>query len=548
MKKLRQKIIILLIILLTFINNYSFANNLLEVNLLWQNIVGGKSFERFNDIKETDDGGYIIVGHTNSYDYTNNFYGTYGDFDTLLIKYNATGKVEWTKSFGGEAFDTFSSVNVCRDGGFIVSGFTQSRYGNIGNINVKGEEGLIVKFDSRGNIEWEAIFGGSLFDRITNVIEVSDGYVAVGYSNSNDGNLSGLNKGEYDGVIVKLDRKGNIEWKKSFGGSRWDKFYSAIEVTGGYIIVGYSESNDKDLKDVKIKGQDGIIVKVSTNGDIVWAKSFGGDGDDEITSICKIDDGFIISGSTSSFNRDFDKLKYNGQLDAFISKLDFNANVKWTRTFGGSGQDVYKSLFYKKDFGIVAVGNTESNDGDLEYLNSGNKDALVVKYDLDGNLIWKKAFGKNGDDVFLSAVYSDFFGFIAVGYTTSKELNVNGNEDCLIVKFEEPRVKVSAVYFLEENKVIKKGETLKLNVNFVPVNATIKKIIWTSSNNNILTVDENGVIKARNVGEATITAKSVDGGYEAKCKIKVTQNYDKNKLPFIIWANKNIINKMHKNL
>ncbi|WDC84978.1 hypothetical protein PL321_05365 [Caloramator sp. mosi_1] len=453
MYKNRIKILTLVLFLLFHIQ--AFAINK-QSEYLWGNIIGGKSFERFNDIKQTDDLGFIVVGHTNSYDFSTNFYGTYGDFDALLLKYNESGNLEWIKKFGGEAFDTFNSVNVCKDGGFIVSGFTKSKYGDIGNGNVKDEDGLVVKFDSRGNIEWKTTFGGSRSERFTNAIPISNGYLVIGYSNSEDGDLSGLNKGEYDGIVIKLDREGNIEWKSSFGGSRWDKFYSAIEVTGGYIVVGYTESKDKDLKGLKILGQEGIIVKYDTDGKVLWSKSFGGDGDDDIFSICKIEDGFVIVGKTNSSDKDFESQRYYGNYDAFISRLDFNGNVKWTRTFGGSEEDVFTSLFNKNDYGLVVVGYTESKDGELEGLNSGNMDALTVKYDLDGNLIWKNVYGKDGDDIFSSAVYCDFYGFVAVGYTTSKQLNVKGNEDCLMTKFEEQRIKVSAIYFSENNKVLKR--------------------------------------------------------------------------------------------
>ncbi|SHE27817.1 MULTISPECIES: Ig-like domain-containing protein [Caloramator] len=528
--------LIVLVIYFVFINNNAIALNK-EPSVLWQSIDGGKSFERYNSIKRTNDSGFVVVGHTSSNDYETSL-NLYGGFDALLAKYNELGKLEWAKTFGGEAFETFNSVSLCRDGGFIVSGFTESQKGDLSGLNVKGEEALIIKYDYNGNVEWKMTYGGSMYDRFTNAIEVADGYIAVGYSNSLDGHLYSFNKGEYDGIIVKLDRTGKIIWEKTFGGSKWDKFFSVIGVSDGYIVSGYSGSKDNDLKNIKIKGgDDGILVKYNSNGQVMWIKNIGGSGDETIQSICNFNNGFIGVGYTTSADGDFYGLKNKGLTDAFIFRFDLNGNILWKNTFGGTGKDVFNSVMYEQDFGIVAVGYSQSNDGDLYNLNLGSQDALAVKYNINGNMEWKKTYGKGGDDVFFSAVYSDFLGFVAAGYTNSKDLNIKGNEDCLIVKYEEPRVKVKGIYLTEKQKVIKKGESYKLTVRFIPDDSTIKKVKWTSSNSNIVTVDENGVIKAKYIGEAVITAKSLDGGYEAKCKIIVKHNFDKKKLPFIIWAN-----------
>lgn len=260
--------------------------------------------------------------------------------------------------------------------------------------------------------------------------------------------------------------------------------------------------------------------------------------DEQINKIEILPDGFVVAGYTYSSDGDFEKVGIKGICDGFVSKFDFSGKVIWTKTFGGGDRDVFTSLAYKDEYGILVTGYSLSKDGELNKLNNGNSDAIVVKYNVDGDMEWKKVYGKGGEDVFLSVVPVDFLGCVLVGYTTSKDLDVKGNEDALILKYEEPRVKVTGIKLDSNYKVVNPGDSFKLNVKLIPENATIKKVKWISSNSSVVKVDTDGVVKALKVGEAVVKVKSLDGGFEAECKVRVKFNIDNNKLPFYyIWAN-----------
>jgi len=233
------------------------------------------------------------------------------------------------------------------------------------------------------NTEWAKTFGGSSDDLLLSVIAIDDGFVAVGCSYSNNGDLNGLNKGNLDSIIVKFDEDGDIIWAKTFGGSGMDEFCSVIAVDDGFIAVGYSNSNNGDLNGLNKGGYDAIIVKFDEDGDVIWVKTFGGSSDDHFYSVISVDDGFVAAGYSNSNNGDLNGLN-KGNVDAIIVKFDDDGDVIWAKTFGGSKEDIFGSII-AIDGGLVAVGISESNDKDLNGLSKGNVDAIIVKFTDDGN-------------------------------------------------------------------------------------------------------------------------------------------------------------------
>ncbi|MBM7560374.1 Ig-like domain-containing protein [Marinitoga litoralis] len=250
---------------------------------------------------------------------------------TESIVYSFTTKInQWQKTFGGSDLDSAHSIEQTTDGGFIVAGYTKSNDGDVtGNHGLYSYDYWIIKLDENGNLEWQKTFGGSDSDSAHSIEQTTDGgFIVAGYTKSNDGDVTG-NHGGADYWIIKLDSNGNLEWQKTFGGSNWDYAQSIEQTTdGGFIVAGYTWSNDGDVTgNHGLYSYDYWIIKLDENGNLEWQKTFGGSDSDSAHSIEQTTDGgFIVAGSTRSYDGDVTGDK--GDYDYWIIKLDESGNLK----------------------------------------------------------------------------------------------------------------------------------------------------------------------------------------------------------------------------
>ena len=445
-----------LIVMLAF-SVKGFAQN--EGDIVWKKHFGGSSGDYYNSVTAVSDG-IIAVGSS----YTTSFGN--GDWagvtcngwdDAIIVKYDNVGNVIWKKHFGGSDFNHYNSVTAVSDG-IIAVGYSGSfGTGDWADVTGNGDnDAIIVKYDNAGNVVWKKNFGGSGRDHYNSVIAVSDGIIAVGHSESlGTGDWAGITgKGNSDAIIVKYDSDGNIIWKKNFGGNGYDFYESITAAADGIIAVGYVYGGfgTGDWAGIAGKGgDDAIIVKYDTAGNIIWKKNFGGSSTDKYNSVTTVSDGIIAAGlshSTSFGTGDWEDVTENGGIDAIIVKYDNNGNVIWKKNFGGDDYDCYFSVTSVSN-NIIAVGfsyTTSFGTGDWEDVtgNGGESDATIVKYDSNGDVIWKKNFGGNSYDLY-SSVISVSDGIIVVG---NSDINIsggagdwvgvmgNGDYDATIVKYK----------------------------------------------------------------------------------------------------------------
>jgi hypothetical protein len=354
----------------------------------WFKIIGGSEDDWGSSVQQTSDGGFIIVGATESF-------GA-GEDDVWLIKTDADGNKLWEKTFGGIRDDRGHSVQQTSDGGFILLGWTKS-FG-AGEADV-----WLIKTDASGNREWDRTFGGSDSDYGLSVQQTSDGgFIIVGATES-------FGAGWEDVWLIKTDADGNKLWEKTFGGSGLDSGSSVQQTSdGGFIIVGYTMSFGAG-------GFDVWLIKTDADGNKLWEKTFGGSGRDWGSSVQQTSDGgFIIVGYTTSF----------GAGDVWLIKTDANGNKQWDRTFGGSDWDEGFSVQQTSDGGFIIVGWTWS-------FGAGWADVWLIKTDANGNKQWDRTFGGSDWDWGGSVQQTSDGGFIIVGATESFGA---GEDDVLLIK------------------------------------------------------------------------------------------------------------------
>ena len=347
----------------------------------WQKSLGGSGEDRASAIHQTPDGGYIVAGSAGSND--GDVAPHIGfSMDFWLVKLSSTGSIQWQKSMGGSLNEYCYSVELTNDGGYILAGMTESN-----DRDVSGNNGLrdywIVKVNSLGNMQWQKCLGGSNDDEAMSVKQTTDGgYIVTGVSQSNDGNVTG-HHGNSDHWVVKLNNVGSIQWQKSLGGSDLDWGWAIEQTTdGGYVEAGASRSVDGDITGhhSTAGGEDFWMVKLSSTGNIQWQKSLGGTFAD--LSYCiktTTDGGYIIAGSSES--EDGDVTCHIMYSDFWVVKLNSSGIIEWEKIMGGNSIDEIYSVQPTSDGGYILAGLTASSNisGYHPNLTSEAGDFLIVK-------------------------------------------------------------------------------------------------------------------------------------------------------------------------
>ena len=289
----------------------------------WQKTYGGTGVDEAYSVEQTSDGGYFVAAATTSF-------GA-GDYDLWALKLDASGNVQWQKTYGAAGFDFADSVRQTSDGGFVLAGGTDSS--GAGNRDV-----WILKLNAAGGVQWQKTLGSAGFDQANSVQTTSDGgYVVAGDTSFGAGSI--------DVWVLKLDNSGNTMWQQTYGGAG-DDSASSIQQTndGGYVVAGGTNSFGAG-------GNDFWILKLGSSGSIQWQKTYGGSGLERAYSIQQTaDGGYHTAGVTSSFG--------SGDFDAWILKLDPSGNLEWQKAYGSTQYDQVISL--DGNGGLTAAGYTAS--------------------------------------------------------------------------------------------------------------------------------------------------------------------------------------------
>ncbi|WPO81965.1 T9SS type A sorting domain-containing protein [Chryseobacterium sp. JJR-5R] len=363
-------------------------------------------------------------------------------FISFTVYKSQVPSIQWSKYIGGTQHEVIHDMKITSDGGYVFAGKTYSLY--IGNIfmnhhgNTTRADFWILKTDSSGNIQWTKSFGGSEHDIAYSVQQTPDGgFILAGTSESNNGDVTDHKgfSGSSDSWVLKLDSSGNVQWKKSFGGVLSD-YTSAVILTadGNYLIAGSSYSNDGDLSGHhgSLSYTDGWLMKIDTNGNVLWSRSYGGGSHDMIKDVKHTSDGgYIIAADSYSNDGDIPS-GHHGDIytsDIWIVKTDINGNIQWQKSVGGSNNEKAGSVEITPDGGLILAGESSSGDGDVSFHFGVTQpypapDFWLVKTDVSGNIQWEKSYGGTGSDIAMSAKPALDGGYIIAGDSSSTDGDV----------------------------------------------------------------------------------------------------------------------------
>ncbi len=385
----------------------------------WINTAGNAAGSVYWDNATTADGGIVSVGYT--YEFTD---GSIMDYTSgLIAKYSEKGKLEWTKIIGGtatrdnstiKAKTSFEKVAVLNDGSILVVGETRaeditspSEYKCSGTV-----EGIVVKLNSKGDVVWTKLYGGSRGDMVHSVHPTSDGgFIIGGKSESTDADLKDLGSESIKAFIFKCDANGNIQWRQALSGSKHSTVEDiAIDSAGNIYadIACYSGDGEyADIEGTETTKRTTVIVKLSSTGSILWKKAFYDTG---VTNLYAMDlahdGGVVIAGNYSvtvsgtGKGTTFEGF-YNGgtagTMDGAIIKVNADGSTGWIKTIVGFEHDFITGIAAIPG-GYAVSGYTKSTNRDFSVTNVGDFDSFVYTVSTGGKLESIYGFGGSMTD------------------------------------------------------------------------------------------------------------------------------------------------------
>ena len=321
------------------------------------------------------------------------------DNDILLLESNNKGQVLWSQSYGGSQMDEAHHFEQTSDGGYIISGSTNS-YG------FGGSDIWLIKTGEDGLIEWNSYLGTNNDEKGGQVLETADnGFIIIG---------NYINDQNSDVWLIKTNSQGDTLWTKTYDDNR-DEIGTDIilEEDGGYVILGSTTSSGNEESDI-------LIIKINSLGTKEWSQNYGIGSNDIGQAILKSSDGgyliqFLVEGYGS------------GNTAVGLLKIDSQGNVLWTKAFGGSINT--KSRMFSQ------INNYEyiSACSQIDY-STNSSHAWLIKINDNGEILWEKLFGKDGIDKSFSAIPTLDNGFAITGKTNSYENNHEEFFDLWILK------------------------------------------------------------------------------------------------------------------
>jgi predicted secreted protein len=378
----------------------------------WTKTFGGKANDRPYSIEQTADGGFVVAAETESYGG--------GKRDFWVLQLDPAGELRWQNTYGGRDNDWALKAVQLSDKGYLVGGVTESldnrshiwilnldgtgavrwqnAYGEKESETGEGPEFLQVApdgasvvgawggttgeperstrtsmrvfgLDASGNPLWQSFFNPSLHNVLSAVQSTSDGGCVVA------GQAATGTRGNEKLVILRLNPKGNLLWKVSYGGAKTDQA-SSIQQTedGGFIVAGTTTSFGAG-------GSDIWLLKLDAKGNVVWQEALGGKEADTGASVRQTADrGYVVAGTTESFD--------SQKQDVLLIKVSATGELLWQRAFGGKGNDGASAIVPTADHGFALAAETQS-------FGEGKADIWILKLDPNGNAASPCEFCRN---------------------------------------------------------------------------------------------------------------------------------------------------------
>ncbi len=317
--------------------------------MIWERSYGGEDFDRGYAVIAAADGSFVILGETRSF-------GA-GGRDLYLIKVDSEGNETWSRTFGGPETEQAGGLQQTLDGGYVLTGRTES-YG------AGGGDVFLVRTDQLGDPLWSQTYGGEQSDDGRAVHETREGdFLILAEILHGEGVYTGQNPDIY---LLKVDSAGNEIWSQVWAEEDMQGGYVLLPlVNGNYLITGlYAPTTSASAIDP-------LFLEIDGDGNMIWNRTIGDQNatDYGMDAIETSDGGFVLTGLSSR----------QGQGSIPLIKTDDQGEVVWRQNLvEGRGNRAGMKVFQAPDGGYVIVGGTDEGGRDFY--------TVLIKTDRDGNL------------------------------------------------------------------------------------------------------------------------------------------------------------------
>jgi hypothetical protein len=316
--------------------------------------------------------------------------------------------IEWIQRMDGQWFEFSYSVIQTSDGGYLSIGYNSPFFYK------PRDDAYLVKTDPNGALEWNETIGGPFDDHAFSGLETEDGNYLIAGRIKDTGKAPNV-------YLTLVDKSGEFVWSSIIPSRNSDEFTSFTETGDGYLLTGYHiEENHADYN--------ALLIKTDLEGELIWRKTFGDSGFEEINSISRTVDGYyVLVGTEEHEFYDPTPNAYGTPAvnNVILFLVDGYGNVIWKKDIGGWGFHRGNSVFQTQDGGFIIAGSYSDESSYSHY------DALLAKTDENGELVWSRTYGGPRQDMFSDVIQTEDGGYLAVGSTLSFG---EGGFDVFVVK------------------------------------------------------------------------------------------------------------------
>lgn len=374
--------------------------------VIWEKEVKSSTQDFLSQITATIDGQYLISGSAIQSNKLSENKQNKG-YDFRLIKLNQQGEKVWEKYFSGGNHDFLTATVATQEGGFLLSGTSNSDVSFDKKNDSKGGSDIwLIKVNDTGEEQWQRTIGTAQDEEAKAVIQTTDlGYFVAGNIQNPANGF-----GSKDVWIVKLDKTGKTVSESIIGGVSLDEVEKLIPTMDGGALLGiYSRSGVSKYKknpnapasslasftakSTENYGEgDYWLVKIDKDGKTEWEKNFGGKGDDHLRTLALTSTGYIVGGESRSERSGNKTVGTEEGTDLWLISLNEKGEEIWQKSYNFKNRDILKGMSVlnaaddKTSKGILLGGYTQA-EGRIE---NDDETFWMLYLDQNGNEQWRK--------------------------------------------------------------------------------------------------------------------------------------------------------------